>query len=372
MTAMIAGRIGLMSGTSLDGDRRRAVETDGERVGRSARPATAPYARGRARAAARGALADARSWPTATRPAGRARARPSDSSPTRHAEAVEAFLREHGIDARRRSTSSASTARRSCIAPSSALTVQIGDGAGAGAAPAASPVVYDFRAADVAAGGQGAPLVPVFHRALADGSGWPAPGGGPQYRRRRQRHLHRRRRRGSLAFDTGPGNALIDDWMRRAHRASASTRTARCARARHGRTTTLLAWLLAHPYLPQRAAEIARPQLPSRARLVGQPLDGGRRRDADAFTAARRRRGPSSLRRRRRRAGSSAAAGAHNPELMRLTRATCCQAEIVPAEALGWSAAPSRGAGLRLSRGAQPATGLPLSFPSTTGVPASR
>ena len=75
------------------------------------------------------------------------------------------------------------------------------------------PVVYDFRAADVAAGGQGAPLVPVFHharwRAMLD---HPHPiavlnvggvanvtfvdGGDP------------------IACDTGPGNALIDDFMR--------------------------------------------------------------------------------------------------------------------------------------------------------------
>ena len=90
------------------------------------------------------------------------------------------------------------------------LTVQLGDGQRL-AARIGIDVVYDLRAADCAAGGQGAPLAPVYHRALAarlperpvavlniGGVGnvtWIG-------------------RDGTLiAFDTGPGNALIDDWM---------------------------------------------------------------------------------------------------------------------------------------------------------------
>ncbi|MDE2446776.1 MAG: anhydro-N-acetylmuramic acid kinase, partial [Alphaproteobacteria bacterium] len=70
-------------------------------------------------------------------------------------------------------------------------------------------VVYDMRAADVAAGGQGAPLVPVYHQALAQESpvAFVNIGGVANVT-----HIDED---GTLtAFDTGPGNALVNDWMK--------------------------------------------------------------------------------------------------------------------------------------------------------------
>ena len=96
---------------------------------------------------------------------------------------------------------------------SARLTVQIGDGAGCSPLRIGIDVVYDLRAADCAAGGQGAPLAPVYHRALAA--------------RLPERpvvvlniggvaNVTWIGRDGELlAFDTGPGNAMIDDWMQR-------------------------------------------------------------------------------------------------------------------------------------------------------------
>ena len=93
--------------------------------------------------------------------------------------------------------------------PSKGITCQIGDGA-ALAIDIGIPVVSDFRSADLAAGGEGAPLVPVYHAALSRqierpvailniggvaNVTWISPDGG------------------TVAFDTGPGNALIDDWV---------------------------------------------------------------------------------------------------------------------------------------------------------------
>ena len=93
--------------------------------------------------------------------------------------------------------------------PAEHRTCQLGDGERL-AARLGIDVVYDFRSADVAAGGQGAPLAPVFHQALA--AALEKPAGDAQSRRRRQRDLDRRGE--PIAFDTGPGNGLIDDWVR--------------------------------------------------------------------------------------------------------------------------------------------------------------
>jgi anhydro-N-acetylmuramic acid kinase len=88
--------------------------------------------------------------------------------------------------------------------------VQLGDGALL-ARLAGRPVVYDLRAADVAAGGQGAPLAPVYHRALAaDIAERPVAvlnlGG--------VANITWIGRDGTLiAFDTGPASAMIDDWV---------------------------------------------------------------------------------------------------------------------------------------------------------------
>jgi anhydro-N-acetylmuramic acid kinase len=92
------------------------------------------------------------------------------------------------------------------------LTVQLGDGRLL-AERTGIDVVYDLRAADCAAGGEGAPLAPAYHRALAAkvtarpavflniGGVANATWVGAD--------------RTLIAFDTGPGNALIDDWMLR-------------------------------------------------------------------------------------------------------------------------------------------------------------
>ena len=72
-------------------------------------------------------------------------------------------------------------------------------------------VVADFRSRDLAAGGQGAPLVPAFHRALF-AQRRPG-GGGAQHRRHLQPEPAAGRRAGTvLGFDCGPGNALMDHW----------------------------------------------------------------------------------------------------------------------------------------------------------------
>ena len=95
--------------------------------------------------------------------------------------------------------------------PEIQLSIQLGDGKRLAQLTGAD-VVYDLRAADLAAGGQGAPLAPVYHRALAAAIE-PRPiaflnvGGVANV-------TWIGADDSMIAFDTGPGNALIDDWVR--------------------------------------------------------------------------------------------------------------------------------------------------------------
>lgn len=95
-------------------------------------------------------------------------------------------------------------------APDRQLTIQIFDGARA-ARRLLKPIVSDFRTADVLAGGQGAPLAPLYHRAKYGAHREPVALvniGGVSNITYFQNDV-------ILAFDTGPGSALIDDFIRR-------------------------------------------------------------------------------------------------------------------------------------------------------------
>jgi anhydro-N-acetylmuramic acid kinase len=71
-------------------------------------------------------------------------------------------------------------------------------------------VVSDFRTKDIATGGQGAPLVPLFHKAICESLGKPIAilniGGVSNI-------TYLGSNNEIIAFDTGPGGALLDDWM---------------------------------------------------------------------------------------------------------------------------------------------------------------
>jgi len=208
MSLGVVRAIGLMSGTSLDGVDVALIETDGERVEGLGPTGYRPYADAE-RALLRQALAEGAALnDRVSRPGV---LKEADEFVTRvHADTVEAFIATEHIDP---ATVDIVGFHGQTVLhkPAAQLTVQIGDGA-ALAKRLKLPVAFDFRQADIVAGGQGAPLVPVFHQALARDLGKAHPiavlniggvanvtfvdGGDP------------------IACDTGPGNALIDDFMR--------------------------------------------------------------------------------------------------------------------------------------------------------------
>ncbi|WP_245322877.1 anhydro-N-acetylmuramic acid kinase, partial [Bradyrhizobium valentinum] len=168
---MMLTALGLMSGTSLDGVDVALIETDGRRVNALGPSGYRPYT-DTERGLLRQALYEAADLPDrAARPGCLREAEQVVTSA--HVEAVAAFTAQHRLrfdDIDIVGFHGQTVLHR----PDKKLTVQIGDAA-ALAKTIHIPVMYDFRAADVEAGGQGAPFVPVYHRALAQSLDWEGP-----------------------------------------------------------------------------------------------------------------------------------------------------------------------------------------------------
>ncbi len=357
LTRALTRALGLMSGTSMDGVDAALIETDG--AGRVVFGPFASFAYSEEdRALLRAALAEAVALTDrAARPGVLAEAERLVIE--RHAEAVAAFLRAEGV-----ALASVDVigfhGQTVLHRPQARLTVQIGDGA-ALARQLGIDVVFDMRAADVAAGGQGAPLVPVFHQALARAAGLPghvvvaniggvanitslAPGGDP------------------LAGDTGPGNALLDDLMLE-RTGAAIDRDGACA-ARGRVDDAALAALTAHPFFAAPLPKSLDRNAFSRAAVAALSTEDAAA-TRTAFTAetlagaVRALPTPADL-------VVVCGGGARNPTLMRMlaARAPC---RVAAAEEFGWSAEAMEAQAFA-SLAVRSLKGLPLTFPTTTGV----
>ena len=361
MTALRA--IGLMSGTSMDGVDAAVVETDGETVAFG--PAGyRPYSDAE-RDLLRGALADAVVMTARDqRPGVIAEA---EAMITRaHAEAVEALRGEHGLsDVAVVGFHGQTVLHR----PNDKLTVQIGDGA-ALARRLGVPVVYDLRNADLQAGGQGAPLVPVFHRALLRKLDRPHPvavlnvGGVANVTYVDGDEV--------IACDTGPGNALIDDFMR--ERASVARDEDGRAAARGRIDEAALAAMLAHPFFARRPPKSLdrndfRDWVAKHGDLAAKSTEDGAA-TLTALTAATAARIVDTLPRKPA-AWIVGGGGARNPTLMRMLAERVAPARVETADQAGWStdALEAQAFGFLAVRTLK---GLPIAFPKTPGAPAPR
>ncbi|HUO54056.1 MAG TPA: anhydro-N-acetylmuramic acid kinase [Rhodoblastus sp.] len=200
--------IGAMTGTSMDGVDLAFLETDGHRTLKFGPSAYYPFA-AEERALLREAVSAAKYLARRDeRPGPLAAA--EELITRRHIEVIQDFLAREDIKAE--SVDLVGFHGQTVLhRPDRGLTVQIGDGATL-ARIIGIDVAYDLRAADMAAGGQGAPLVPVYHRALAEASGALMPllfvniGGVANL-------TFVAGEADPIACDAGPGNALLDDLM---------------------------------------------------------------------------------------------------------------------------------------------------------------
>ena len=345
--------IGLMSGTSMDGIDAAILTSDGQGLVQQGAALSTSYDDG--------LRADLRS--VLGRQADDAGVAAVAEQITRaHAEIVIKILNENNITSSKIDVIGFHGHTIS-HQPEDRKTCQIGDG-GLLAALTGIDVVDDFRSWDVAAGGQGAPFAPLYHQALAASLAKPLAvlniggvanvtwiGDDEQM----------------LAFDTGPGNALIDDWVH--HNGGGNMDLDGKLAGAGAVDQSALAALLEHNYFdqtPPKSLDREDFSIPkfSRQSAAWSREDGAA--TLTAFTAQ-------SVARARDHLPTAprqwlvCGGGRRNPTLM-AALGDCLCVPVAPVEKVGW-----RGDFLEAEAFAYLAIrhldGLPLSLPGTTGVP---
>jgi anhydro-N-acetylmuramic acid kinase len=355
--------LGFMTGTSLDAVDMAVLETDGETIS-----AFGPAGERKLTDATRDIMLEATkqalSWARGT-PEPAIFAEAATAGAEEHFAAAEEFLAANDLkwtDIDLIGMHGQTVLHERPLEGRPGRTKQLGD-AGLLARKSGVQVAYDFRTADVAAGGEGAPLAPIYHLARAKASGLSAPlavlniggvanatfwSGGDEI----------------AAFDTGPGNGMIDLMVqaRGAGRFDDKGKYASVGRVNEG----VLAGLLGHPYFAAPP-----PKSLDRFDFSLEPLEPLELEDAAAtlvaFMAEAVRLGFEMM-------GESptevivCGGGRHNPEIMKALAARLPM-PVKTAEDHGW-----RGDSIEAEAfaylAARAAKGLPISFPKTTGVPA--
>jgi len=336
-----------MSGTSLDGIDIALLTTDGEKISNFGPTNTVPYSNSlreqiRATLGGIGNVTAAEARLT-----------------TAHIIAVRDFLSQHSITSDE--VDLIGFHGHTIIhEPLHGKTWQIGEGQRL-ANELSIDVIADFRAADMELGGEGAPLAPVFHRAIAQNLTTPLCilniGGVANLTWISAEEM--------VAFDTGPGNALIDDWMRQ-HTGQGMDHNGTLAATGQIQGVALKA-LLSDVYFDRPAPKSLDrnyfSERATRALVKTSPADGAA--TLTAFTAQ---------------ATSTAlkflpqlptqflvcGGGRKNATLMQTLRAEL-KTPVMSVESVGWNG-DALEAQLFAFLAVRSRYGLPISFPTTTGV----
>jgi anhydro-N-acetylmuramic acid kinase len=351
--------IGLMSGTSLDGVDAALLGTDGEQI--------AAFGPGELRLYTdleRQILQDAVNAALAWNFDGDAPDfREAEAVLTHsHTDAVNAVLEKSGLqagDIHLVGFHGQTVLHRPPTESGNGRTLQIGNGQ-ALSESLGIDVVSDFRSADMEAGGQGAPLVPLYHKALVEKAELEGPiavlnlGGVANV-------TWIDGDKDPISFDTGPANALVDTWcmMRIGRGFDANGELAAAGRI----DADALTALMDHPFFEQKP-----PKSLDRWDFNIDPVkalgDADGAATLTAFTARSVAGALDSL-------GQPArllvtGGGRHNPVMMRML-AAALGIGPEPVEAVGW-----RGDLLEAEAfawlAARVEAGLPTSLPSTTGA----